>query len=42
MNYHFVGDVVAGGFVGALVGVYMAHACGLGPDDSLASDRQTS
>lgn len=31
MNYHFVGDTVAGGFVGALVGVYSAHLCGLAP-----------
>jgi membrane-associated phospholipid phosphatase len=29
MNYHFVGDVIAGGFVGALVGVYTAHGFGL-------------
>jgi membrane-associated phospholipid phosphatase len=31
MNYHFVGDVIGGGIVGSLVGVYMAHGCGLGP-----------
>jgi len=31
MNYHFVGDTVAGGFVGGLVGVYAAHCAGLGP-----------
>ncbi len=29
MNYHFVGDVIAGAFVGAFVGTYMAHGCGL-------------
>ena len=29
MNYHFVGDVVAGGFIGALVGTYTAYFCGL-------------
>jgi hypothetical protein len=29
MNYHFVGDVVAGGFAGAIVGVYVAHGFGL-------------
>jgi membrane-associated phospholipid phosphatase len=29
MNYHFVGDVIAGGFVGAIVGVYVAHGFGL-------------
>jgi hypothetical protein len=34
MNYHFVGDVIGGSFVGALVGVYTAHACALGPDAS--------
>ncbi len=30
MNYHFVGDVIAGGFVGAIVGTYAAYFCGLG------------
>jgi hypothetical protein len=34
MNYHFVGDVIAGGFVGALIGVYIAHGCAVGPDAS--------
>jgi membrane-associated phospholipid phosphatase len=29
MNYHFVGDVVGGGFVGATVGVWMASCGGL-------------
>jgi membrane-associated phospholipid phosphatase len=29
MDYHFVGDVVAGAFVGGLVGVYAAHFSGL-------------
>ncbi len=29
MNYHFVGDVIAGGFVGSIVGVYIAHGAGL-------------
>ncbi len=29
MNYHFVSDVIAGGFLGALVGVYTAHLGGL-------------
>jgi membrane-associated phospholipid phosphatase len=34
MNYHFVGDIVAGGFVGGILGVYTAHLCGLaGPTD---------
>lgn len=31
MNYHFVGDTVAGGFVGAIVGTYAANLCGLVP-----------
>jgi len=29
MNYHFVSDVIAGGFLGAFVGTYTAHLCGL-------------
>jgi membrane-associated phospholipid phosphatase len=29
MNYHFVSDVIAGGFVGGLVGTYTAYFCGL-------------
>ena len=29
MNYHFVGDVIAGGFVGGIVGTYTAYGCGL-------------
>ena len=29
MNYHFVGDVVAGGVVGGLVGVWTARLCGV-------------
>jgi membrane-associated phospholipid phosphatase len=29
MNYHFFGDVVAGGFTGGIVGVYAAHFVGL-------------
>jgi membrane-associated phospholipid phosphatase len=32
MNYHFVGDVIAGGFVGGIVGVYAAHGCAGGLD----------
>ncbi len=31
MNYHFVGDVIAGGVVGAVVGAYTANGCGLLP-----------
>ncbi len=30
MDYHFVGDVVAGGFVGGIVGVYAAQCAGVG------------
>jgi membrane-associated phospholipid phosphatase len=33
MNYHFVSDVIAGGFVGAVLGAYTAHCCGLGRKD---------
>jgi hypothetical protein len=29
MDYHFVGDVIAGGFVGGIVGAYAAHFSGL-------------
>jgi membrane-associated phospholipid phosphatase len=29
LNYHFVGDVVGGSFVGGIVGVYAAHGCGI-------------
>jgi hypothetical protein len=32
MNYHFVGDVIAGGCVGSIVGVHTAHGCGLIPN----------
>jgi hypothetical protein len=35
MDYHFVGDVVAGGFVGGIVGTYTAYCTGLaGPRSS--------
>jgi membrane-associated phospholipid phosphatase len=34
MNYHFVGDVIAGGFVGAIVGTYMTEFSGLGATHS--------
>jgi membrane-associated phospholipid phosphatase len=36
MNYHFVGDVIAGGFVGGIVGAYTAHFAGLGGPHRLA------
>ena len=32
MNYHFVGDIIAGSFVGGIVGTYLAHACGVGDE----------
>jgi len=35
MNYHFMGDVIGGTFAGAIVGVYTAHACGLGSHAAL-------
>jgi membrane-associated phospholipid phosphatase len=31
MNYHFVGDVIAGGFVGGIVGAYAAYFALAGP-----------
>jgi membrane-associated phospholipid phosphatase len=39
MNYHFVGDVVAGGFVGAVVGVYAAHFANVTPPAASPSGR---
>ncbi|MBX9580041.1 MAG: phosphatase PAP2 family protein [Gemmataceae bacterium] len=33
MDYHFVGDVVGGGVVGGLVGVWTARLCGVWPPD---------
>jgi len=33
MNYHFVGDVVGGSFVGGIVGVYAAALCELADHD---------
>jgi membrane-associated phospholipid phosphatase len=36
MNYHFVSDVVAGSFLGAIIGVYAACLSGLTPE-SLAT-----
>jgi len=29
MDYHFVGDVIAGGFLGGIVGMWTAQCCGL-------------
>ncbi len=36
MNYHFVGDVIAGSFVGGIVGMYGAHLARL-PEASAPS-----
>jgi membrane-associated phospholipid phosphatase len=33
MNYHFVGDVIAGGLVGGVVGAYTARCCGVVPPE---------
>jgi membrane-associated phospholipid phosphatase len=30
MDYHFVGDVIGGGFLGGIVGTYTAQFCGVG------------
>jgi membrane-associated phospholipid phosphatase len=35
MDYHFVGDCVAGGCVGGIVGMYTTHFCGLRPQPAL-------
>jgi membrane-associated phospholipid phosphatase len=42
MNYHFVGDVVGGSFVGAIVGVYTAYGFGLSPEESARSLAESS
>ena len=40
MDYHFIGDVVAGGFVGGIIGVYMVTYSGLsGPDPPLSQGK---
>ncbi|MEX0715361.1 MAG: phosphatase PAP2 family protein [Planctomycetaceae bacterium] len=41
MNYHFVGDVVAGSIVGAIVGCFTAALCGLGERDSTRLDARS-
>jgi membrane-associated phospholipid phosphatase len=38
LNYHFVGDVVAGSFVGGIVGVCAAFGCGIGAEPRLGRD----
>lgn len=35
MNYHFVSDVIAGSFVGGIVGTYAAHFAAIGPETEL-------
>jgi membrane-associated phospholipid phosphatase len=40
MDYHFVGDVIAGGFVGGIVGTYTACCSGLGEAHSGSAGRQ--
>jgi membrane-associated phospholipid phosphatase len=42
MNYHFVGDVIAGGFVGGIVGTYAAYYSGLGAASGSAFAERTS
>jgi membrane-associated phospholipid phosphatase len=42
MDYHFVGDVIAGGLVGGLVGVYAARFCGLGTESEPAGRAASS
>lgn len=37
MNYHFAGDVIAGAFVGGIVGAFTAHFCGLREECSPAT-----
>jgi membrane-associated phospholipid phosphatase len=31
MNYHFVSDIIAGGFIGGIIGTYTAYFCGVAP-----------
>jgi membrane-associated phospholipid phosphatase len=38
MDYHFVGDVVAGGFIGAIVGTYLIHCINAGKTDAPVSN----
>lgn len=40
MDYHFVGDVIGGGFTGAIVGTYTAHGCGLGGQPAAQQSEQ--
>jgi membrane-associated phospholipid phosphatase len=43
MNYHFVSDVIAGGFVGSIVGAYTMYSIGLaGPDAAGKESRRSS
>jgi hypothetical protein len=38
MNYHFVSDVIAGGFVGSIVGAYTTYCTGLAGPSRLVPD----
>jgi membrane-associated phospholipid phosphatase len=42
MNYHFVGDVVAGAVLGGITGVYAAHLFGLHPSSGSSIDASRS
>ena len=37
MNYHFIGDVVAGGVVGGIVAAYATHLAGLQPSKKMSA-----
>jgi membrane-associated phospholipid phosphatase len=39
LNYHFVGDIIAGGFVGGIVAAYATALCGLGRRGPPAAER---
>jgi membrane-associated phospholipid phosphatase len=41
MNYHFVGDVIGGCFVGGIVGAYTTFLCGLGKEAPPSSAAQS-
>jgi membrane-associated phospholipid phosphatase len=41
-NYHFVGDTIAGGFVGGIVGGYTARIFALTPTDRSSGDKSRS